>query len=169
MTTKIWFYIVCVLVSLHQSRHICKGRISISHSAGVHNTHMQTESGGGEGAGGRVGGGGLLMDQHMYSWMTKQPRDEHKRIHETCRHANTALRVTTHLLTVTVSRMSKTEPMAVCFAADACMQKSTVPLKLYHVSTSLFNPIQWLWCNSACGHYVLVYKPLDPVHTMSPL
>lgn len=31
------------------------------------------------------------MDQHMYSWMSKQPRDEHKWIHETNRwHANTA-------------------------------------------------------------------------------
>lgn len=57
----------------------------------------------------------LLMDQHMYSWMTKQPRDEHKRIHETRRwHANTALRVTTHLLTATAWAKRSQWPFASC-------------------------------------------------------
>lgn len=106
MTTTMWFYILCVLVSLYQSCHICKGRISISHSAGVHNTHITTQSQEEEEQEEQVVvvGVRLLMDQHMYSWMTKQRRDERKRIHEARqRHANTAFSVM-QVLAVTVSR-----------------------------------------------------------------
>lgn len=54
------FHIFCALSSLSE-----KMRISISHSAGVHNTHITKTQVHKQTDGGRVGL--LKMEQHMYS------------------------------------------------------------------------------------------------------